>query len=546
MSRAWQPGERVAQEFAGVLADQHRRLGGDPAHGGVLARWAAQAWRAAAAGNACVDLDAASCEALRSSPVVGPGAGLRALVIDRGALYLYRLWQAERVVADAVRALDAVAPLADAAAREAALSRLFAGRDPGDEQQRAVACALERRLTVLSGGPGTGKTTTLARLLLAYASLVPQARVALAAPTGKAAARLAQALMQQLAQFDANGELRSRLPEQGQTVHRLLGARSDLGTVTDHDLVIVDEASMLDVELAARLLSAIGPQARLVLAGDRDQLASVEAGAVFADLCAAPLAGVITLRHNYRQQDAPDIAALATAIRDAAQGAAIEWPASVRRALPQPAAIVDEALLAWREAFAQLRAGAPPERVLACWDRHRVLGALREGPLGVEALNRAIAAQVRRQAADGSRATWYPGRLVMVSRNEPGLGLFNGDVGVCVEQAGGPASLVVAFTGSGPLRRFPVLQMPACEDAWAMTVHKAQGSEFESVALVLPPPGHALNTRELAYTGVTRARARLSVWATPGAIEDAAQRFTHRHGRLSSRLAVTIAPQGKA
>src|SRR5690606_14650963 len=255
---------------------------------------------------------------------------------------------------------------------------------------------------------------------------------------------------------------------------------------------------------------------RLVLAGDRDQLASVEAGAVFADLCAAPLDGVVVLERNYRQQDAPDIGMLAARIRDAAghgAAASADWPATVARAEATPAAIVDEALAAWRGAFDAIAAGAAPARVLAAFDAHRVLAAMRDGPVGVDAINRALAQRVRRLAAEPPSTDWYAGRLVMVTKNLPGLGLFNGDVGVCLpDPRGGGAGLVVAFGAADDVRLLPVLQMPACEDAWAMTVHKAQGSEYESVAFVPAPFGHPLNTRELVYTAVTRARRRLSVW----------------------------------
>ena len=571
MIRALEPPTRVAREFGRAIQGLHVRLGGDPEAAPVVGRWGTQAWREADAGHVCVDVDdAAARGALAASPLVGPAAVPRPLVLERGALYLHRLWHAESTLAAAVRALDVPAPLAPPDAVTRALrdvsagfpgdvsgavtgdvsAGVSAGADPADPQQRAVACALDRRLTVLSGGPGTGKTTTLARLLVAYAGLAPHARIVYAAPTGKAAARLAQSLAAQLPWLDPSGTLRARLPAAGQTVHRLLGARTGPAgrSPLDHDLVIVDEASMLDIELAARLCDSIGPQSRLVLAGDRDQLASVEAGAVFADLCAAPLAGVVVLERNYRQQDAPDIGALAARIRDAAErgtAASADWPATVLLAVPSAAAIVDEALAAWRGAFDAIAAGAAPERVLAAYDAHRVLAAMRDGPVGIDVLNRAFAQRVRRLAAGPASADWYAGRLVMVTKNLPGLGLFNGDVGVCMPdpRGAGGAGLVVAFGAADDVRLLPVLQMPACEDAWAMTVHKAQGSEFESVALVPAPVGHPLNTRELVYTGVTRARRRLSVWGSREAIDEAARRPSQRHGRLAGRLAERATPR---
>jgi len=556
-------GDRVARAFGDAVARLHRRTGGDPRLAAVVERWAQQVWRQADAGHVCVEVaDRGAREQLATSPAVDPPAELRdaPLVLDGDALYLRRLWQAEERLASAVVALGAPAPLAATAAVSAVVDSLFAPTEADDAQRDALLRALGHRLTLLSGGPGTGKTTTLARLLVAFARLAPDARVAFAAPTGKAAARLGQSLSEQLARFDPTGELRARLPDAGTTVHRLLGiragetaaVRASTAFPLDYDLVLVDEASMLDIEIAAALVAAIGPNARLVLAGDRDQLASVEAGAVFADLCASAGAATVELVRNHRQKDAAHVVALAAQVRDASAripresgrvAAPLQWPQAIALRRPDPEAIVDEALAAWAEVREAIDARAAPERVLAACDRHRVLTALRGGPLGSVALNRRIAAEVRRRAARRggagvfASAQWYPGRLVMVTVNRPALGLFNGDVGVCLAlpaDDGGDARLVVAFSDA---RRFPVAQMPVCEDAWAMTVHKSQGSEFESVALVLAPADHPLNTRELVYTGITRARSRLAIWAEPDAVARAALTRTQRHGRLSLRIA---------
>lgn len=594
-------GERVAQAFADTVGRLHLRLGGDAASIGLVERWARSAWVQADAGHVCIDVpDAAERARLSASPVVdtveGADVAMNAdaamdvdrardagrvcvgrapLVLDSDALYLQRLWRAEARLAATVVGLDVPEPLADAAAVEGVVDSLFAPVEADDAQRHVLLHALGRRLTLLSGGPGTGKTTTLARLLVAFARLAPDARVAFAAPTGKASARLGQSLSAQLARFDASGELRARLPQTGMTVHRLLGLRaggayppSSTVLPLDYDLVLVDEASMLDIELAAALFAAIGPNARLVLAGDRDQLASVEAGSVFADLCASAGRATVELRRNHRQKDAVHIVELAAQVRDAStrteaapdgkgrdpEPPTLHWPGAIPRRRPDPAAIVDEALAAWAEVAEAIGAGAGPETVLAACERHRVLTALREGPLGAAGLNRRIAAAVRRGAvrmpgASGSNAhaqwgshahaQWYPGRLVLVTSNRPALGLFNGDVGVCIPRPGADAAddLVVAFADAGATRLFPVARMPACEDAWAMTVHKSQGSEFESVGLVLAPPGHPLNTRELVYTGITRARSRLAIWCEPDAVAHAALARTQRHGRLAERIA---------
>ncbi|MCO5099561.1 MAG: exodeoxyribonuclease V subunit alpha [Burkholderiaceae bacterium] len=559
------PGERVARAFGDTVARLHDRSGGDPAAGAIVGQWARGAWRDAESGHVCVDVPGeAQRRALASSPVVdvAPGAGEAPLVLDGDALYLQRLWRAEERLAECIGALDAPAAPRDAALVAATVDSLFAPAEADDAQRHALLRALGHRLTLLSGGPGTGKTTTLARLLVAFARLAPDARVAFAAPTGKAAARLGQSLSEQLVRFDPTGELRARLPGAGTTVHRLLGLRgagaapaaaATAAMPLDFDLVLVDEASMLDVELAAALVAAIGANARLVLAGDRDQLASVEAGAVFADLCASVPAATVQLSRNHRQKDAAHIVEIAAQVRDAdgarvagqaddARALPLRWPGPIGRHRPDPAAIVADALAAWAEVREAIDARAPPAAVLVACERHRVLTAMRDGPLGSVALNRRIASAVRSGTRTASSvAQWYAGRLVLVTANRPALGLFNGDVGVCLPHpdARGDArdALVVAFFGASELRLLPVAQVPPCEDAWAMTVHKAQGSEFESVALVLAPPGHALNTRELVYTGITRARSRLAIWAEPEVVAQAALSRSARRGRLVQRLA---------
>lgn len=560
-------GERVAQAFGDAVARLHERIGGDPRDGPLVGHWAGGAWRDADAGHVCVEVpDPEERRRLGSSPVVDVAAhvGEAPLVLDGDALYLQRLWRAEERLAGRIRALDAPAPLGEGAVAAGTVDSLFAAGEADDAQRDALLRALGHRLTLLSGGPGTGKTTTLARLLVAVARLAPDARIAFAAPTGKASARLGQSLSEQLARFDPTGELRARLPASGTTVHRLLGLRSGgfaAGAAPsmplDYDLVLVDEASMLDVGIAAALVSAIGANGRLVLAGDRDQLASVEAGAVFADLCASASDATVQLLRNHRQKDAAHIVELAAQVRDAGSPSRrpvpghlppLRWPEAVGRHRPDPAAIVDDALAAWAEVREAIDLRAAPGKVLAACERHRVLTALREGPLGSVALNRRIAARVRRRTPGDARAVaasplaqWYPGRLVLVTANRPALGLFNGDVGVCLPHphAADEAAddLVVAFADAGGARLFPVAQMPVCEDAWAMTVHKAQGSEFESVALVLAPPGHPLNTRELVYTGITRARSRLVIWSEPDVVAQAALARTQRRGRLAQRLA---------
>ena len=544
---------RLARAFGDAIGRLHARTGGQADSRAALAAWGARVWQAADEGHVCVEVDgAAERAALAASPVVAgaaqidrvdcatpdPGdARAPVLVLDRDCLYLRRLYRAERRLADAVAALDRQDPAADAGSIDAVLAPLFPDAQAGDAQREAARTALTRRLTLVSGGPGTGKTTTLARLLVAFAGLRPEARVCFAAPTGKAAARLAQSLAAQLPGLDPDGRAAARLPNAGITVHRMLGLRADApGDVERRDalpweLVIVDEASMLDVELASALAVSMPVGARLVLAGDADQLASVEAGAVFAELCASALGATVRLERNYRQRDAARIVALAAAIRDrVAEEEIVRLIEPLAARAGDGAGVIDEALAGYEEALAAIERGESADRVLAACERYRVLCALREGESGTVALNRAIGARVRRRMNAPAQAPWYPGRLVMVTRNLPDLGLVNGDIGVCLSAGR------VSFVSAAGVREIPVLSMPACEDAFAITVHKAQGSEFGAISFVPAPTGHPLNTRELVYTAITRARAGVRIWGDAKAIAAAAHRPSARDGRLRERI----------
>ncbi|HPA91608.1 MAG TPA: exodeoxyribonuclease V subunit alpha [Quisquiliibacterium sp.] len=567
----------VEAEFAALLARYHQRLGGAGETAAAVGEAGVRAWRASAEGHVCVAVDAAAAALLERSPVVcdagacgagrahacGPDGDGRAgappdrpLVLQDGHLYLHRMWQAEDALACGLADLDASAPFADDAARRAEVDRLCADGGVDAEQRALIETALARRLTIVSGGPGTGKTTTLARLIVAAAHLAPGLRIAIAAPTGRAAARLSDSLLAQLPKLDPDPALRRRLPQAGTTLHRLLGVRGAAGRahgpgrsgaagarVLDADLVIVDEASMLDLDLARRLVASIGPGSRLVLCGDKDQLASVEAGAVFAAVSSlrgpagALRDAVVLLERNYRQRAAPGIAALAARMRDGALAADVSVPPSPDlefRASTGADRVIEDALTGYSEALDAAAAGAPGATLLAACARFRIVAALRSGPLGADALNEAIGARIRRQLGVDPAAAWFAGRQVTVAQNAPALGLFNGDLGVCLVVDG---RLAVAFPAEDGVRLFAPIQLPAVRDAWVSTVHAAQGSEFDTVGFVPAPSGHPLATRELVYTAVTRARARLVVYGTVRQLADAAGHPVRRLSLLAERIA---------
>ena len=459
-----------------------------------------------------------------------------------------------------------------------------------DRQALAAAMALRRRLLLITGGPGTGKTTTVARLLAvqvagAQARSVAPLRIALAAPTGRAAARLGEAIDGALrADVDA-GRLdiahADAVPRQARTLHRLLGwqpgrvaFRHDADHPLPFDLVVVNEASMVDLPLMAKLVAAVAPEATLVLLGDPDQLPAVEAGDVLGGLCAAsgdglawpaadahaaaallgrqvpmsqapmsqgparddvlPLAGSrVHLLRGWRQADARVLQALAQAIQSDDRDAVIARLRSGDAALAwrhgDAAALADVMRSEALPAFEAVRDADDPQQALQRGAMLRVLAALRRGPYGAEHWNAWCAAEL------GARTAYFHGRLLMIAANSERHGLYNGDVGVVWQDAARGDSAVWFDTAQG-LRAWRPAQLPAHASAYVTTVHKAQGSEFDRIVLILPDADARVLSRELLYTALTRARRGATLWATPDTLDRALERRTWRDSGLEARL----------
>ena len=516
----------LLEAFASILepADVHvaqrlTALAGETDESVALA--VALAVRALRGGSVCVDLrtvasqvDVASLPwpavggwlaTVRASPLADSPPVLR---LCGDLLYLDRYWREEQQVCD--DALNLVAatrpeggPVSD---------RLF---PPGFEEQRTAAeMALSQGLTVLTGGPGTGKTTTVARLLALLAEQAARPpRIALAAPTGKAAARLQEAVRLEVDRLQPVDQQRlSGL--HATTLHRLLGSRPDTSARfrhhranrLPHDVVVVDETSMVSLTLMARLLEAVRPDARLLLVGDADQLASVEAGAVLADLVDGLGASrVAALRTSHRFGET--IGALASAIRVgdadqvlellAAGGPHIEWvgadPSDRLRKV-----LVSQALRLREAAILGDRSAA-----LATLDEHRLLCAHRHGPYGVRHWNRQVERWLTEATGEPIWSPWYTGRPILVTANDYGLGLYNGDTGVTVADGTGLRAVIAG--ASAPVD-FATSRLADVETMHAMTIHKSQGSQADEVTVLLPPEDSRLLTRELFYTVVPPAR----------------------------------------
>ncbi|RMU90564.1 Exodeoxyribonuclease V, alpha subunit [Pseudomonas coronafaciens pv. porri] len=567
---------------------------------------------------------AAWCQALARSSLVAEAGDSSAeglqkpLVLAERRLYLRRYWTYERRIAAALRQrlAQADAPPGDLPQR---LNALFKPASPAsdaviDWQKLACALATRRAFSIITGGPGTGKTTTVVRLLALLQAPAVQSgqplRIRLAAPTGKAAARLTESISQQVQSLDVSDDVRQKIPSEVTTVHRLLGSRPGTrhfrhhaGNLLPLDVLVVDEASMIDLEMMANLLDALPPHARMVLLGDKDQLASVEAGAVLGDLCRDaeegfyspetqawleavggedlkgelrqgdaqqhPLAQqVVMLRHSRRFGQGSGIGQLARlvnqqqdqqarALLSAGSHADLfaltlkgEQDLKFERLVLEGLGKGEQGPQGYRHYLSVLAAERPVDGAElddACWtrwarsvlnafDSFQLLCAVRKGPWGVEGLNQRITHALFNASLIESEQQWYEGRPVLMTHNDYGLGLMNGDIGITLrlpERDGeGKQVLRVAFPrndGSGGVRFVLPSRLNEVETVYAMTVHKSQGSEFAHTALILPEALNPVLTKELIYTGITRAKHWFSlIEPRQGIFEEALRRKVKR------------------
>ncbi len=532
-------------------------LAGDTDERATLA--VAFAVRALRSGSVCVDLatvagtvdadapdlpwpDAAGwVDAVAGSALAEAGV----LRVEGSLVYLDRYHRLEsQVAADLLARQAAAPPEVDEQRLEAALARVR-GDHFSDEQEAAAVLAVRQHLTVLTGGPGTGKTTSVARLLVLLADQSDGTiSIALAAPTGKAATRLQQAVAGELAGLGADGERVGR-PD-ATTLHRLLGWRFDNATRFRHhrgnrlkyDVVVVDECSMVDLTMMGRLLEAVRPESRLVLVGDPDQLTSVGAGAVLADVVAgfSRVAPVAPLHRNHRFRG--EIKALAEALDRGDADAVVEVlrgsGSDVEYVEHDPEGVLRPQLLSTARRLRDLALDGDAAGALAVLDEHRLLCAHREGPFGVRHWNRQVERWLAEESGQPVPGEWYVGRPLLVTSNDYTLDVYNGETGVAVRAPDG--RLRAWIDGSGRRRDLAPGRLDAVETMHAMTIHKSQGSQAARVSVLLPEPGSPLLTRELFYTAITRAEHHVRVVGSEAAVREAVVRRANRASGLGARL----------
>jgi exodeoxyribonuclease V alpha subunit len=529
------------------------------------------------------------CKQLRETAVVGNPGEYKPLILDgRSRLYLFRYWEYQEKLADAIsRRIHDTGVGSGIGLLKEELIRLFPFNEAEEINWQRVAAftALTKQFCVISGGPGTGKTSIVATIL---ALLLKQAepeslRIALLAPTGKAAAKLQEAIRSMKTKLPCPNSIKEEIPEEASTIHRMLGSipdspyfRHNAKNTLPVDAVVVDEASMVDLALMSKLIQALPFQARIILLGDKDQLASVEAGAVLGDICdtgtehsfshsfckdCKEVTGytihtqqngtpeseirdcIIQLEKNYRFGSDSGIGAVSYAVNTGDGDCAIKCMKSgvyrdiTWKDLPHPNDLSQVIKATIIQGYGDYLRATNPFEVFQVFERFQILCALREGPFGVAALNILAEQILREERLINPDMIWYSGRPVLITRNDYTLRLFNGDMGIVMPDPSVNNELRVFFPAKdSTVKKFHPFRLPEHETVYAMTVHKSQGSEFDKVLLVLPDRESPVLTRELIYTSITRAKKSVEIWGNENVFRIAVSRFIERTSGLRDAL----------
>lgn len=474
-------------------------------------------------GNTCLKLTPSQQQLLQNSKLASSPeiTTISPLHIDEfGHLYLHRYWNYEQ------RLIAKLREMQQNATQFSDLENLLETFFPiisqeKDWQREAAKYAVEKNFTIITGGPGTGKTTTVVKILaiLQMLSLQQPLQIALAAPTGKAAMRLQESIMQSKSSLNCSEKIKEMLPENVTTIHRLLGAKPpspyfhyNEKNYLPYDLIVIDEASMIDLAMMSKLATAIKPLARLILLGDKEQLASVDAGTVLADLTQALPENTVELKKTYRFQGI--IKEFATAINQ--QNATLAWQYAVQK--NEMIECLEGDFLPYliqqhRDYFQAIKTGKSFVEIYAALNRFQILCAHREGKNSLSELNYRLEKALQNEKLIDLTSNWYVGRPVMITQNNVSLQLYNGDIGVCLHDEYGETKVFFPRPDGG-VQGFSPARLPPCETVFAMTIHKSQGSEFEEICVFLPDYMQPILTKELLYTAITRAKKSIKLVAS--------------------------------
>ena len=493
-------------------------------------------------GHSCMTLTSEEQNIILASGMANE-LGTLPLVLEDNQLYLQRYWHYECQVVKKITALGRIEPVKTHFSD--LLDQYFPITDDEiDWQKQAAIAAVKSPFTIVTGGPGTGKTTTVVKILALLQELsTPSLNIALAAPTGKAAMRLQESIGQSKNSLACSDSVKDNIPQQVITIHRLLGARPpspyfkyNAESPLPYDVVVLDEVSMIDLPLMSKLVSALKEDTRLILLGDKDQLASVETGSVLADLTSALPSCTQELKKSYRF--AGHIKTFSDAVNK--QDASRAWELLEQNhpdvCLLQTELInyiVDKQLN-----YLQLIAEhAEFTQVYAAFNEFQVLCANRQRLNSVEDINYRVTQALKERRLIQSSSEWYAGRPILITQNDTVLHLYNGDIGLCLADSENNGQLMVYFLlADGTIRKYLPARLPSCETVFAMTIHKSQGSEFNEVLLILPDVINPILTKELIYTGITRAKKVVKVVSNEAVFLETVQRTVKRSSGLANRF----------
>jgi exodeoxyribonuclease V alpha subunit len=495
-----------------------------------------------AAGHNCILLSRED-EALVAASGLSSQNLLTPLIVEHKRLYLHRYWQYEQRLAEQLTALSRLQFSAEQAGP--LLSRYFPDAELViDWQKQAAHSALSQGLTIITGGPGTGKTTTVVKILALLQEIAPQMlHIALAAPTGKAAMRLQESIAANKAALPCAESIKDSIPEKVLTIHRLLGARPpspyfrhNADNPLPYDLVVIDESSMVDLALMSKLVDALKSGGRMILLGDKDQLASVESGAVLADITQSLPQQTVELLKSHRFQGG--IKLLADAVN--LQQTELAWQllqkphADVALLRSDPIDFIVENYFDYLNLMVQ---GAGFTQIFSAFNRFQVLCANQKGRNSVADINARVEHALSGLDKIRLGGLWYAGRPIMITANNPALQLFNGDIGLCLPDQDSQGQLRVFFTrGDGGVKKLQPARLLACETVYAMTIHKSQGSEFAQVLIMLPERINPVLSKELLYTAISRAKTQVKIVADPAVFMAAIGRKVQRQSGLADKL----------